>query len=162
MGYCIPRNKLDGSFTSDLVAKSLRLVMVEEGGKVYKDKVKEVRVLFGDRDRQDKALIPLEGQIKGVHKRETKKHEGAVVTTRYANTVTPHILPCGKEKWSFQESNRGGGGSEATTFASLVHPVAEFARGVCNLRWSFAGTDSPVSNIFFESDCSGLSRVRVS
>ncbi|KAM7523824.1 hypothetical protein LguiA_013726 [Lonicera macranthoides] len=63
MGYCIPRNELDGSFTSDSVAKSLRLVMVEEGGKVYKDKVKEVSGLFGDRDRQDNYVDNLLGHL---------------------------------------------------------------------------------------------------
>ncbi|KAM7529369.1 hypothetical protein LguiB_032779 [Lonicera macranthoides] len=63
MGYCIPRNELDGSFTSDSVAESLRLVMVEEGGKVYKDKVKEVSGLFGDRRRQDKYVDNLLGHL---------------------------------------------------------------------------------------------------
>lgn len=56
MGYCIPRNELDGYFSSDAVAESLRLVMVEDGGKVYRDKVKEMSVLFGDRDKQDRYL----------------------------------------------------------------------------------------------------------
>ncbi|GFS38821.1 UDP-Glycosyltransferase superfamily protein [Actinidia rufa] len=43
MGYSIPRDELDGSFTCDSVAESLRLVMVEEGGKMYRDGVKEMR-----------------------------------------------------------------------------------------------------------------------
>ncbi|KAL2521841.1 UDP-glycosyltransferase 91A1 [Forsythia ovata] len=38
MGHEIARNELDGSFTKDSVAYSLRLVMVEEGGKVYREK----------------------------------------------------------------------------------------------------------------------------
>ncbi|XP_057492453.1 UDP-glycosyltransferase 91A1-like [Actinidia eriantha] len=54
MGYLIPRGELDGSFTCDSVAESLRLVMVEEGGKIYRDRVKEMSGLFGDRDMQDK------------------------------------------------------------------------------------------------------------
>ena len=54
MGYPIPRNEIDGSFTRDSVAESLRLVMVEEEGKVYRDKVKEMRALFGNREKQDK------------------------------------------------------------------------------------------------------------
>jgi UDP:flavonoid glycosyltransferase YjiC (YdhE family) len=54
IGYSIPRNELDGSFTRDSVAESLRLVMVSEEGKMYRDKAKEMSGLFGDRDRQDK------------------------------------------------------------------------------------------------------------
>ncbi|PSS30031.1 UDP-glycosyltransferase [Actinidia chinensis var. chinensis] len=54
MGYSIPRDELDGSFTCDSVAESLRLVMVEEGGKTYRDRVKEMSGLFGDMDMQDK------------------------------------------------------------------------------------------------------------
>ncbi|XP_059624126.1 UDP-glycosyltransferase 91A1-like [Cornus florida] len=54
MGYSIPRDELDGSFTSDSVAESLRLVMVEEGGKLFRDKAEEMRALFGDRNTQDK------------------------------------------------------------------------------------------------------------
>lgn len=73
MGYCIPRNELDGLFTSDSVAESLRLVMVEEGGKVYKDKVKEVSGLFGDRDRQDKYVDNLLGHL--CCNRNAKKEE---------------------------------------------------------------------------------------
>ena len=73
MGYCIPRNELDGSFTSDSVAESLRLVMVDEGGKVYKDKVKEVSGLFGDRDRQDKYVDNLLGHLSC--NRKAKKKE---------------------------------------------------------------------------------------
>ncbi|XVF15309.1 hypothetical protein REPUB_Repub09cG0140300 [Reevesia pubescens] len=53
MGYSIPRNENDGSFTRESVAKSLRLVMVEEVGKVYRDKAKEMKQIFGDRERQD-------------------------------------------------------------------------------------------------------------
>uniref|UniRef100_A0A5B6ZI97 Soyasaponin III rhamnosyltransferase n=1 Tax=Davidia involucrata TaxID=16924 RepID=A0A5B6ZI97_DAVIN len=54
MAYLIPRDERDGSFTGDLVAESLRLVMVAQEGKMYRDKVKEMRGLFGDRDRQDR------------------------------------------------------------------------------------------------------------
>ena len=52
MGYLIPRNGGDGSFTREAVAQSLRLVMVEEGGKIYRDKAKEMSGLFRDRDKQ--------------------------------------------------------------------------------------------------------------
>lgn len=54
IGYCLPRNELDGSFTRDSVAESLRLVMVSEEGKMYRDKAKDVSGLFGDRDSQDR------------------------------------------------------------------------------------------------------------
>ncbi|KAK2977861.1 hypothetical protein RJ640_003912 [Escallonia rubra] len=54
MAYSIPRDERDGSFTRDSVAESLRLVMVEEEGKVHREKVKEMRELFGDRNRQDR------------------------------------------------------------------------------------------------------------
>ncbi|KAK7852682.1 udp-glycosyltransferase 91a1 [Quercus suber] len=55
-GYLIPRNEQDGSFTRDSVAKSLRLVIVEEEGKMYRDKAKEMKGLFGDKKSQDKYL----------------------------------------------------------------------------------------------------------
>ncbi|XP_050203630.1 UDP-glycosyltransferase 91A1-like [Mercurialis annua] len=53
MGYPIPRNEFDGSFTGDSVAESLKLVIVKDEGKIYRDKAKEMRILFGDRGRQD-------------------------------------------------------------------------------------------------------------
>ena len=56
IGYLIPRNEQDGSFTRDSVAKSLRLVIVEEEGKMYRDKAKEMKGLFGDKKSQDKYL----------------------------------------------------------------------------------------------------------
>ncbi|KAJ4838782.1 hypothetical protein Tsubulata_024656 [Turnera subulata] len=52
IGYRIPRNELDGSFTRDSVAESLKLVMVSEEGKIYRDKAKEMKPLFSDRIRQ--------------------------------------------------------------------------------------------------------------
>ncbi|CAL1377470.1 unnamed protein product [Linum trigynum] len=54
LGYCIPRDESNGSFTRDSVAKSLRVVMVSEEGKVYRDKAKEMSGLFGDRGRQSR------------------------------------------------------------------------------------------------------------
>ncbi|XP_022844179.1 UDP-glycosyltransferase 91A1-like [Olea europaea var. sylvestris] len=53
LGHEIARNELDGSFTKDAVANSLRLVMVEEGGKVYREKVKEMREMLSNKDIQD-------------------------------------------------------------------------------------------------------------
>ncbi|KAF2285274.1 hypothetical protein GH714_042316 [Hevea brasiliensis] len=44
MGYPIPRNEFDGYFSRDSVAESLRLVMVKEEGKIYREKAKEIKV----------------------------------------------------------------------------------------------------------------------
>ena len=55
-GDLIPRNEHDGSFIRDSVAKSLRLVMVEEVDKIYRDKAKEMKGMFGDRTSQDRYL----------------------------------------------------------------------------------------------------------
>ncbi|KAF5749784.1 putative UDP-Glycosyltransferase superfamily protein [Tripterygium wilfordii] len=52
IGYPIPRNNDDGSFTRNSVAESLSLVMLEEEGKVYKEKAKEMSNLFGDKEKQ--------------------------------------------------------------------------------------------------------------
>ncbi|GMP40058.1 hypothetical protein CsSME_00010650 [Camellia sinensis var. sinensis] len=49
MAYSVPRDKRDGWFTRDSVAKSLRL-MVEKAGQIYKEQVKEMKRLFLDRN----------------------------------------------------------------------------------------------------------------
>ncbi|KFK32801.1 hypothetical protein AALP_AA6G289900 [Arabis alpina] len=54
IGYMIPREEKEGLFTKESVAKSLRLVMEEEEGKVYRENVKEMKNVFGDMDRQDR------------------------------------------------------------------------------------------------------------
>ncbi|KAH7851910.1 hypothetical protein Vadar_018240 [Vaccinium darrowii] len=54
LGYSIPRDERDGSFDRDSVAESLRLVMVEDEGEIYRNEVKQMSALFGDRDRQDR------------------------------------------------------------------------------------------------------------
>ena len=71
IGYLIPRNEQDGSFTRDSVAKSLRLVMVEEEGKLYRDKAKEMKGLFGDRQSQDLYLESFLDYLK-THQRLSK------------------------------------------------------------------------------------------
>ncbi|KAI8540891.1 hypothetical protein RHMOL_Rhmol08G0020500 [Rhododendron molle] len=68
LGYSIPRDERDGSFDRESVAESLRLVMVEEGGEIYRNKVKEMSGLFGDRDRQDRYVDNLLGFLRS-HKR---------------------------------------------------------------------------------------------
>ncbi|KAI6694963.1 hypothetical protein NL676_022673 [Syzygium grande] len=54
IGYPIPRNESDGSVTRQSVAESLRLVMVEEEGRLYREKAKEMRPIFGDKDIQER------------------------------------------------------------------------------------------------------------
>ncbi|XAR71130.1 Soyasaponin III rhamnosyltransferase [Bertholletia excelsa] len=56
IGYVIPRDERDGSFTKEAVKGSLRMVMVEEEGKIYRDKVKETREVLLDRSIQDKCV----------------------------------------------------------------------------------------------------------
>ncbi|XP_027346917.1 UDP-glycosyltransferase 91A1-like [Abrus precatorius] len=59
MGYTVPRNERDGSFTSDTVADSVRLVMVEEEGRIYREKIKEVKDLFVNKERQERYIDEL-------------------------------------------------------------------------------------------------------
>ncbi|KAL6227627.1 hypothetical protein ACLB2K_001584 [Fragaria x ananassa] len=53
VGYELPRDNETGSFTSEAVAESLRMVIEKEEGRVYRDKAKELKPLFGDRERQN-------------------------------------------------------------------------------------------------------------
>ncbi|KAM7261723.1 hypothetical protein ACFE04_020800 [Oxalis oulophora] len=53
IGYLVPRNEEDGRFDRDSVAESLRLVMVDKEGNVYREKAKEMKGLFGNRDMQE-------------------------------------------------------------------------------------------------------------
>ncbi|PKI61445.1 hypothetical protein CRG98_018128 [Punica granatum] len=64
MGYPIPRNESDGSFTSDDVAESLRLVLVEEEGKVYRDKAKEMKEVLGNPHLQEQYMDNLLNHMK--------------------------------------------------------------------------------------------------
>ncbi|RYR65247.1 hypothetical protein Ahy_A03g011199 isoform B [Arachis hypogaea] len=59
MGYSVPRNELDGSFTSDAVAESVRLVMVEEEGRVYRENIKKVKHFFVNEERQERYVDEL-------------------------------------------------------------------------------------------------------
>lgn len=51
-GVEIPRNEEDGSYTRDSVANSVKLVMLENEGKKYRDKAKELSPLFCGRELQ--------------------------------------------------------------------------------------------------------------
>ncbi|RYR65243.1 hypothetical protein Ahy_A03g011198 isoform A [Arachis hypogaea] len=59
IGYPVPRDKLNGSFTSDSVARSVRLVVLDDGGRVYRDNIKEVKDLFLNNQRQQKYIHQL-------------------------------------------------------------------------------------------------------
>ncbi|XP_015890471.2 UDP-glycosyltransferase 91A1-like [Ziziphus jujuba] len=54
IGHIIERDERDGSFTREAVAESLKLVVVKEEGKIYRDKAKEMKPLFSDMDLQEK------------------------------------------------------------------------------------------------------------
>ncbi|CAI9109125.1 OLC1v1008882C1 [Oldenlandia corymbosa var. corymbosa] len=48
VGIEIPRNEEDGSYTGDLVAESVRLVMIDDDGKRFRDKASELSLTFSD------------------------------------------------------------------------------------------------------------------
>jgi UDP:flavonoid glycosyltransferase YjiC (YdhE family) len=56
LGYLIPRDDFDGSFTSDSVAESLKLVLVDEEGRKYREKVKQMKGVFADANKQDQYM----------------------------------------------------------------------------------------------------------
>ncbi|XP_019177372.1 PREDICTED: putative UDP-rhamnose:rhamnosyltransferase 1 [Ipomoea nil] len=53
MGYAIARDENGGSFSRDSVADSLRVVMVEEHGKVFAEKVKKMKAKLFEKEKQD-------------------------------------------------------------------------------------------------------------
>ncbi|KAJ4980875.1 hypothetical protein NE237_031712 [Protea cynaroides] len=56
IGVEIQRDEQDGSFTSESVANSLRLVIVEPEGELHKAKAREMREVFGDKVRHDRYM----------------------------------------------------------------------------------------------------------
>lgn len=56
VGVEVPRNEEDGSFTSDLVANSVKLVMVESDGKLIREKAKEMSSIFNNKELHDKYI----------------------------------------------------------------------------------------------------------
>ena len=64
MGYPVPRNELDGSFTWDAVAESLKLVLVEEEGKIYRETIREIKDLFVNKERDDELIDRLLDHMK--------------------------------------------------------------------------------------------------
>ncbi|KAK1276584.1 putative UDP-rhamnose:rhamnosyltransferase 1 [Acorus gramineus] len=55
-GVEVPRNKEDGSFTGEDIAATLRLVMMEEEGEVYRAAAEEMGRLFGDAELHDRYI----------------------------------------------------------------------------------------------------------
>ncbi|XP_057976411.1 putative UDP-rhamnose:rhamnosyltransferase 1 [Malania oleifera] len=56
VGVEVPRGEEDGSLRSDSVAESLRLVMVEEEGRIYRERAMEWGKIFGDKDLHDRYI----------------------------------------------------------------------------------------------------------
>ena len=78
MGYSVPRSEVDGSFTSDSVAESLNLVMVKDEGKIYRDRVKEMKDLFVNKERDDGLIDEFLGYLK-MHRNNNKDSQGIEV-----------------------------------------------------------------------------------
>ncbi|XP_049378916.1 putative UDP-rhamnose:rhamnosyltransferase 1 [Solanum stenotomum] len=56
VGVEVPRNEENGSYTSNSVANSVKLVMVGNDGKLIREKAKEMRGIFGNKELQDKYI----------------------------------------------------------------------------------------------------------
>ncbi|KDP29787.1 hypothetical protein JCGZ_18722 [Jatropha curcas] len=56
VGVEVTRQEDDGSFTRDSVADSVRLIMVDEEGKLYRENAKEMSKLFADKELQDRYI----------------------------------------------------------------------------------------------------------
>ena len=50
VGVEVPRNEQDGSFTRNAIAISLKLVMLDDEGKIYWKGARKMSLLFGDKD----------------------------------------------------------------------------------------------------------------
>ncbi|EXB79621.1 UDP-glycosyltransferase 91C1 [Morus notabilis] len=69
LGVEIPRNELDGSFTSDSVAESVRSAMVDKSSESFRVKAREMKGLFGDRNKNDSHLDEFISYLKESRKR---------------------------------------------------------------------------------------------
>ncbi|KAI5669743.1 hypothetical protein M9H77_19596 [Catharanthus roseus] len=56
VGLEVPRDELNGSYSSNSVAETVKLIMVEDEGKIYKEKAKEMSRIFADRELHQKYL----------------------------------------------------------------------------------------------------------
>ena len=50
VGVEVPRNEQDGLFTRNAIAISLKLVMLDDEGKIYWKGARKMSLLFGDKD----------------------------------------------------------------------------------------------------------------
>ncbi|XP_069147304.1 LOW QUALITY PROTEIN: putative UDP-rhamnose:rhamnosyltransferase 1 [Solanum lycopersicum] len=56
VGIEVPRNEEDGSYTSNSVANSVKLVMVKNDGKLIREKAKELSSIFSNKELHDKYI----------------------------------------------------------------------------------------------------------
>lgn len=56
LGVEIPRNERDGSFAGDSVAELVRLAMVDDSGESLRTRAKEMKDLFGDRNKNSRMV----------------------------------------------------------------------------------------------------------
>ncbi|EHA8588591.1 UDP-glycosyltransferase 91C1 [Cocos nucifera] len=54
LGLEVERDEENGVFVREAVAKAVKVVMVEEEGEVMRSKAKEMRAIFGDKERQER------------------------------------------------------------------------------------------------------------
>ncbi|KAF5174878.1 Udp-glycosyltransferase 91c1 [Thalictrum thalictroides] len=68
IGLEIPRDE-DGSFKRDSVAGSLRTVMVEKEGEMFRTKAKEMKDIFGNKERNDQYMEEFDRYLKEYKRR---------------------------------------------------------------------------------------------
>ncbi|KAK6143662.1 hypothetical protein DH2020_024010 [Rehmannia glutinosa] len=80
VGYEVPRNE-DGSFSRDVVAESIRRVMVEPEGQQLRTKAADMRSIFGDHKRHDNYIDKFIEYLEEM-KREVAKHKISQILRR--------------------------------------------------------------------------------
>ncbi|KAK3211138.1 hypothetical protein Dsin_015844 [Dipteronia sinensis] len=63
VGKEIPRDEDNGSFSRNEVAKTLRLVILEDEGRICRDKAKEISKIFGDKDLHHRYVDTFIGKL---------------------------------------------------------------------------------------------------
>ncbi|KAI6694962.1 hypothetical protein NL676_022672 [Syzygium grande] len=79
IGYPIPRNESDRLVTRQSVAESLGLVMVEEKGRVYREKAKEMRSIVGDKNIQESYVNKLLNYLQEHRPAKHQKSKGTTI-----------------------------------------------------------------------------------
>ncbi|KAL8533302.1 hypothetical protein ACS0TY_009628 [Phlomoides rotata] len=64
VGVEIPRNEKDGSFTSEMVAKTVRLALIDEEGRTVRENARKMKDLFGDKSRTNSYIDSLVHHMK--------------------------------------------------------------------------------------------------